>query len=357
MLADAPPAQICIVEHEAPSIEAARAARLRGDYNRASRLLTCVLIDSPQSADAWVELGFVDLASGQGEEARAAFLRALETAPDYDDAKFGLALIDYRAGDPNGARVWLQRMSAERANDPDVLSLHRAVAATAETPRATWRWDAFAAYSSLSNDLAPWREASIAMTRRSGRSSVGLVLERVQRFGLADTFGEIRFSRQFSAGTWGVAAGAARGARFRPAAVARFEYATREGRDTMFDAALTIARYRVGQIDQLALHARRQVAAPLQLSATGILVRDEMRELRSGYGVGAAWSAYGGIVVDASWTDAPESSEGMTIDVRSTSVGLAADIRPNLRVRFGVTREEREAFDRSEFALSITRTF
>lgn len=355
MLADAPPAQICLVEHEAPSIEAARAARLRGDYDRASRLLTCVLIEAPQSADAWVELGFVNLASDQGEEARAAFLRALETAPEYDDAKFGLALAAHRAGDAAGARTWLQRISADRANDPDVRSLQRAVAA--EAPRAAWRWDVFAAYSSLSNDLAPWREGSVAVTRRSGRSSAGLTLERVQRFGAADTLGELRFSRQFSAGTWGVALSGASGAHFRPEAAARFEYATREDRDTMFDAALTIARYRVGQVDQLALRARRQVVAPLQLSATGILVRDEMRELRSGYGVGAAWAIHGGIVADASWTDAPESSEGMTIDVRSTSFGLAADIRPNFRVRFGVTREERDAFDRSEFALSFTRTF
>lgn len=357
MVADAPPAQVCLVEHEAVSIEAARAARLRGDYERADRLLVCILSATPESADAWVELGFVSSATGREEEARLAFARALEAAPDYDDAKFGLALLAYRSGDLAGARGWLQRMSAERAEDPDVRSLARAVATTGSPRTAVWRWDAFAAYSSLSNDLAPWREASIAVSRRNGRSAVGLMLERVQRFGLADTYGELRLNRQFSAGTWGVALGGAAGAHFRPEALVRFEYATREDRDTMFDAALTVARYRVGDVDRVSMHVRRQVAAPLQVGVTGILVRDETGGLRGGYGLGAVWNVRGGLVADASWTDAPESSEGVTIDVRSTSVGLAADIRPNLRVRFGVTREERDAFDRSEFALSISRTF
>lgn len=354
MLADAPPAQVCVIEAEAPSVQAARAARFAGDYPRASRLLACVLADNPQSADAWVELGFAESAAGRDEEAQAAFLRALEAAPDYDDAKFGLARLAYRAGDARAAQAWLDRMSAARAGDPEVISLRRAMAAA---PRAQWRWDAFLAYSSLSNDLAPWRDASLAVTRRSGRSSVGVTIERAQRFGASDVFGELRYSREFRAGTWGLAAGGASGAHFRPEAALRFEYATREDRAVAFGAALTLARYRVGQVDQLALRASRRVAQPLQLSITGILVRDETDQMRSGYGAGAVWSVNRWMVIDAAWVDAPESSEGVTIDVRSASVGVAADIRPNLRVRLGLTREERDAFDRSEFALSVTRTF
>ena len=35
----------------------------------------------------------------------------------------------------------------------------------------------------------------------------------------------------------------------------------------------------------------------------------------------------------------------------------AVDIAPDLRVRAGVLREEREAFDRTEFSLAVARTF
>lgn len=355
MFADAPPAQICVVEHEAPSIEAARAARLRGDYDHALRLLACVLIETPQSADVWIEFGFAESASGRDADARTAFLRALEIAPDYDDAKLGLALIAHRAGDDESARSWLQLMSPARANDPEVRALRRAVAPA--TPPVIWRWDGSGAYSSLSNDLAPWREVSFAVTRRSGPASIGMSAERLERFGVTDVFGEVRYSRQVGQGVWGLALGGASGAHFRPETALRFEYATSEDQAVAFDAALTLARYRVGQVDRLVVRAHRQVAEPLRVSATGILVRDEKRDLRSGYAIGAKWTVREGVDIDASWADAPESSEGFTIDVRATSFGLSANLRPDVRVRFGVTREERDAFDRSEFSLSVTRTF
>jgi YaiO family outer membrane protein len=358
MLADAlPPAQVCPASPDAPaSAEAARAARLSGDYDGAYCALERTLAREPRSADAWVELGFLNAVSGQTDAARDAFLRALEIAPDYDDAKLGLAQLAYRSGDLPAARMWIGRISPERTDDPELRALRRAAGAAGAT-RTTWRWDAFAAYSSLSNGGAPWREASLAASRRSGRSSVGLGVERVQRFGLHDTYGEVRFNRQFAHGAWGVALGGAGDPNFKPEAAIRFEYATPEFRDTTFETALTMARYPVGRVDTLSLRARRQVAAPLQLNAMGVLVRDETDQLRTGYGLGAAWRAHGRLFVDASWVDAPESSEGITIDVRATTLGVSAEFANAFRVRVGVAREGRSAFDRTELAVSLSRTF
>ena len=358
MLPDAaPPAQVCPASPDAPaSVETARDARLRGDYDSAYCSLNTALNREPTSADAWVELGFLNSASGEADAARSAFLRALELAPDYDDAKLGLAQLAYRSGDRRAARMWIDRVSADRANDPELRSLQRAIDAS-ETPRAIWRLDAFAAYSSLSNDLSPWRETSIAVSRRSSRSSVGLGIERVQRFGLHDTYGEVRFSRQFTHGVWGAAFGGSDDPIFKPKAAIRFEYATPEDRNTRFETALSIARYEAGQVDTFSLRARQQIAAPLQLNALGVLVRDEAGELRGGYGVGATWRASSRLLVDTSWVDAPESSEGVTIDVRTTTLGVTTEFANNLRVRVGIAREEREAFDRTEFAVSLSRTF
>jgi YaiO family outer membrane protein len=303
-----------------------------------------------------VELGFLNSVVGQADAAREAFLRALEIAPDYDDAKLGLARLAYRSGDLPAARAWINRISARRSDDPELHSLRRAVDAAA-TPQATWRWDAVAGYSSLSDGLAPWREASIAMSRRSGRSSVGLGVERVQRFGRHDTYGEVRFNRRFSHGAWGVALGGASDPTVKPEAAIRFEYATPEDRAAKFETALTLARYPVGQVDTLSLRARRQIASPLQLNATGVLVRDETDEIRTGYGFGATWQAHRRLLIDASWVDAPESSEGVTIDVRAAILGVTAEFAGDVRVRVSVMREERDAFDRTEFAVSLSRTF
>jgi len=358
MLPDSvPAAQVCPAAPDAPaSVEAARAARLGGDHNSARCTLDRALARDPRSADAWVERGFLFSVTGQPAEAHEAFVRALEIAPNYEDAKLGLAQLAYRSGDLPTARVWLGRVGAERAQDQDFRALRRAIDA-AETPQATWRWDAFAAYSELSNGLAPWREASVAVGRRSGRSSAGLAVERVQRFGLNDTYGEARVSRRFAHGVWGAAFGGSGDPVFKPAAAIRIEYATPESRGTSVETALTLARYRAGRVDTFFLRARRQVAGPLQLNALGVLVRDETGDLRPGYGLGGAWQAHRRLLADASWVDAAESSEGVTIDVRAITLGITAAFGDDFRVRIGVMREERDAFDRTEFAVSLLRTF
>lgn len=358
MLPDAaPPAQVCPAPPDAPaSAEAARAARLAGDYVSAYCALNTTLSREPTDADAWVELGFLNSVAGDADAARTAFLRALDLAPDYDDAKLGLAQLAYRSGDHRAARSWIDRISSERGDDPELRSLRRAINA-AGAPRAVWRMDVFAAYSSLSDDLSPWREGSIAFSRRSGRSTIGLGVERVQRFGRHDTYGEVRFSRQFAHGVWGAAFGGSGNAIFKPKAALRFEYATPEDHDTRFETALSIARYEAGEVDTFSLRARRQVTSPLQLNAMGVLVRDETGELRNGYGVGAAWQAHSRLLVDASWVDAPESSEGVTVDVRSTTLGVTTEFANNFRVRVGIMREERDAFDRTELTVSLSRTF
>jgi YaiO family outer membrane protein len=358
MLQDAvPPVLVCPAGPDASaSVEAARAARLGGDYDNARCTLDRALARDPRSGDAWLELGYLNSMQGRNDAAREAFLRALEIAPDYDDAKLGLAQLAYRSSDLPAARTWLDRIGANGNDSEDVRSLRRAIG-DAEKPGATWRWDIFGGYSALSGDLAPWREASVAVSRRDGRVIVGVALDHVQRFGLHDTYGEARLGWHAPYGAWGVAVGGSGDAVFKPEAAVRVEYATPEDRDTRFETALTLARYRVGQVDTLLLRARRQIAAPLNLNVLGVFVRDEADDFRAGYGLGAVWRAQDRLLVDAAWVDAPESSEGATIDVRSATLGVAATFRNDLRVRLGVMREERVAFDRTEVALSLSRTF
>jgi YaiO family outer membrane protein len=357
MLSDAPPAYVCMAPEDASqSLNRARAARLAGDYDRARCELDHAIAAEPDNADAFVEHGYLNATTGDSEAARYAFQRALALAPEHDDARFGLAQLAYRDGAFEVSRSWLDRIRAERQDDPEVVTLRRAVD-RGDAPSTSWRWDAVAAYSALSEDLSPWREASLAVTRRSGDTSIGVAVERVQRFGLDDTYGEVRFARSDGRSTWGLAIGGAAAPHFRPEAAIRFEYASPERNGAAFDASLTIARYGVGQVDTLTVRARNQVGAKLELNARGILVLDEADAVRGGYGVGAAWQANDAALLDAAFVDAPESSEGVTVDVRTVVLGLATEVSSRLRVRVGVTHEQRDAFDRTELALSISRTF
>ncbi|MBE2216470.1 MAG: winged helix-turn-helix domain-containing protein, partial [Opitutaceae bacterium] len=62
--------------------------------------------------DAWVVLGEILLARGALEEARQAFVRAIELGWD---AQFGLALVRHASGDADGATSLLARLLAENA--------------------------------------------------------------------------------------------------------------------------------------------------------------------------------------------------------------------------------------------------
>jgi YaiO family outer membrane protein len=332
----------------------ARAARLAGDYAQAQSHAEAVLAAEPRNADAWVELGLTHAAAGAPDEARSAFERALSIAPNYDDARIGLARLAFNEGDGAGARSWLASVSETRARDPEVVAVRQALEAG---ERAQWRIDIAAAYSTLSADLEPWREAAISATRRNGVHTLGIGIDVAERFGESDVYGEVRFAQATSYGHWAVALGGADEPLFKPEAALRFSIATDEEQAWALDAALTFARYDVGQVNQLTVRPTRRFGIDIRVHAAGIFVLDETDDFRAGYAVGGAWRARDRVEISLTWADAPESSEGATIDVRSLAFGLALDVAPDTRIRLGVAREERAAFDRTEFSLALARTF
>lgn len=362
MYADLPPQiHACVAqEGQERTVEAAldeaNAARLAGDYVTAQCALERIISSAPQNADAWVQLGLVHSASGDALRARAAFLRALDIAPDYDDANLGLARLAYRSGDLEDARAWLQRIDPTRLDDPEIAVFRESLTAS-QAGRGVWRWDVFTAYSTLSEGLAPWREASWSVSRREGAGSVGAGVEYVERFDSSDIYGELRLARMIGGGTWSLALGGASRPNFKPEAAARVEFATREDEDWVFGGSMTIARYSVGQIDRFGLRAERNLGDGVRVNAQAVVVRDEADELRTGYGLGGAWRLDNKLELSLGWSDAPESSEGATIDVRSLGLGVAVDVASDLRLRVGVLQEERDAFDRVEFTVSVARTF
>ena len=358
MVADFPaPIMACVVQAEKgaeTALAEAREARRTGDYAAAVSTLERLLASEPQNADAWVQLGFAYAAGNDAARARAAYLRALAIAPEYDDAKFGLAQLAHRAGDTAEAQAWFERIGSARSEDADIAALRAVLSAS---PGHAWRWDVFGAFSTLSEDLEPWRETAFSLSRRDGAHTFGASIEQVARFGSSDFYGEVRVGRTVDAATWEVALGGASHPQFKPEAALRLEFATAENRDWTFAASLTLARYNAGEIDRFSARAGRGLGHGVRASAQTIMVRDEFEDLRTGYGVGATWSANDSLEFSVNWSDAPESSEGATIDVRALGAGVALVIAPDLRLRVGALREDRDAFDRVEWSLAATRTF
>ncbi len=309
----------------------------------------------PRNADAWVNLGLTRSATGDVAGARAAFLRTLEIAPSYDDAKVGLARLAYRAGDGREAQVWLDRVGAAHARDPDVVALRSALSQVGHD--VNWRLDAGAAYSDLSRSLPAWREGSASIARRQGRDTFGAGLEWARRFDLSDVYGEARYSRGGPHGYWGLSLGAATEHIFKPKASLRLEGATAEDQDWGLNGAVTFARYDAGPVRKADLRVSRKVSEDARISAQGVVVKDETGQVRAGYGLGAKLRVSNKSDLSLGWSDAPESSEGFTVDVRTVSVGLSAEVAPGLQIRTGVARENRKAFDRTEVSLGLARWF
>lgn len=87
----------------ASDYETAVSARREGDLPRALALFDRMIAANPQNSDALVQRGYVYLALGDQLQAERDFRAALAVAPDYEDAKAGLALIAGRgSGVPRG---------------------------------------------------------------------------------------------------------------------------------------------------------------------------------------------------------------------------------------------------------------
>lgn len=81
--------------------EAGVAARQAGESAEAKRLLEAWLAEHPEDVDARLQLAYAELALGNLRAARAGFEEVLRRAPDYGDAREGLALVAAR-GDTSG---------------------------------------------------------------------------------------------------------------------------------------------------------------------------------------------------------------------------------------------------------------
>jgi YaiO family outer membrane protein len=348
-----PPAQ-CETRVEV-SVAQAASTRRAGRFAEAASIAACVLQLHPGDGDAWFELGAANAALDRRDEARRAFSRALDLQPANDDARLGLANLAWRDGDRDGARRWLSAISPARRGDPDVRELQLALDQSGR-PAASWRIDAGAAYSWLTQDLPGWTEARATVSRREGEHSIGASVEYARHFSVEDVSVEVLATREFGPLVWTFAVGGAPQADFRPEVSARIG-AEHYASNWYAGAAFTHAEYAVGPVDKLDLRVARDVSSAVRLRASAVILSDENDESRAGYGLGVEWRSAPGLVLDAGWSDAPESSDGITVDVRAAILGATFEVSPDLRVRAGLTHEMRGAYDRTEFSVGLARAW
>ncbi|MCA8927734.1 MAG: YaiO family outer membrane beta-barrel protein [Alphaproteobacteria bacterium] len=98
-------------------------ARQARDFSKAVALLQQARALDPENADVLVQLGFAQLGRGDPIAAHHAFSDALELAPDYLDANYGIALVRFRQRRFAEARAIMQRLTEAAPERRDFAAL------------------------------------------------------------------------------------------------------------------------------------------------------------------------------------------------------------------------------------------
>jgi len=344
-----------------PAFVEAQAARRAGHTTEAVAAFERLARERPADADIWLNLGLSYGAAGRFADAERALERALALAPDYEDARLAHARMAFFRGDPAAARTRLVPLLARNPSHAEAAAL-RAQLDAAARPALAWRVDLAYGRSRLTRGLPDWKAASVAISRRFDRTAVAADVEHTRRFGRGDTYFEALGSRSFGrTGDAYVAVGGAPNADHRAKAairaglsnevVAAGPWRVRLGADAAW------SRFPVGDVRGVQPHLSVSHGDKLTLSVRGVGVVDERDEFRAGYVLRAEAALAGRLRVSAGWADAPESSDGVTVKVRAVSGGGALDLDERTSLRLDVTHEMRDAYDRDEIAVGLTRRF
>ncbi|MDY6923148.1 MAG: YaiO family outer membrane beta-barrel protein [Pseudomonadota bacterium] len=330
--------------------EAAVADRRAGRPHDALVKLDVVLRIRPGDVDARLNRGLSLLALDRLDEAEADFEAVLAVAPDYVDARLGLAGVARARGDLARARMETGRAALAAPERADVAALARAL-----RPQPGWRADLDVSESRLGAGLPGWTEARLAVARTwNERWTIGAAGEWTERFGEEDLFVEARLDRRLGWGGAYAALGGALEAEYRP------EVSLRAGTDVRLSPVIggtldaSAARFPSGDVTSLQPGLAADLAqGRVRLSARWINVWDEADRRRTGYAVGALWTGSDRLRLRLDYADAPETSEGVTVDVRAVGAGAEIGLTDRVSLRLGALHEDRGAYDREAITLGL----
>ena len=236
------------------------------------------------------------------------------------------------------------------------------VGASGEEPR--WRFDAEAAYSDLTHGLEPWREGTFrAAYRVDEEVTAGAAVEAASRFGKFDTYLEARADFRVAGDAWlyGLFGGTP-DADFRPRLAFGAGGAQRLFKDNGFVAAavatldLRYADYLAGDVETVNPGVEIYLFhGHAWFTARHINIWDETGTHRTGYFVRADMQPVESLTLFAGYADAPDTSEGVTVDTTSWFAGATVEVETDTIVRLSLAQELRDTgYDRTTVTLSLT---
>lgn len=332
-------------------------ARLAGDAARAAALLGPLVAADPHNSDAQVQLGLARSALGELDAAEAAFRAALAVAPGYTDAHLGLARIAQRRGDRAAALRALDSAGVENA---EIAELRNQLADASSRPR--WQVDVDAAHSWLDGSQPDWRELAFQLRRSEGPATVGARIEYARRFTRDDVYGEAQIDYRLSDAVRLYATlGGTPDADFRP------EWQLGLGGSLRVNGGpnatiLTLdgrqARFAIGDVQSLTPGIEQYLGGRFWLTGRWINLFDEHGTHRSGFLARGDVQASDALRLFAGYSDAPDTDEGVVVDVGSLFGGVSLDLSRDYALRVAVAHDDRETgADRTQLTMGFGLRF
>ena len=336
-------------------LEQGQRARRAGRMDEAIAALEPAARMRPDDVDVLLELGLAYYGAERLAEADRTLEAAHRLAPAYRDVTLARARVALARGRPGQARDLAEPLAA--GGDAEAVAIRDQ--ATAQGRARLERLDVWATHSTLETQ-DDWTSFGVGVGGRIAPGWSGWAnAEHTRRFGLVDVYGEVGVEHGVSGGSVWVSVGGAPDADYR----AELSVATGT-RIELGDNGLAavgdvrFSRYPVGEIWTIRPGVIWETENWIG-EARWIHLEDETGTGRDGWMVRGDVAVFGPATwVDASASDAPETADGFTVDVRSWGVGVRHDFAEGLWVRLGFVHEDRGLFgNRDEVAVSLTRRF
>lgn len=337
----------------ASSYEQAVAARLAGRPAEAVRLLEPIVAADPRNADAQVQLGYALLALDRVAGAEQAFRAALAVAPDYADARLGLARVAQRRGQTARALQELDPLSA----NADAAALRAQL--RAEPPVLHWLLDIDGSLTAVDGTAQDWREGAVQLRRRlSPTSSAGARVEVARRFGATDVYGEASVEAGLGRRARGyLLAGGTPNADFRPKwqiGAGGSLRLTDGDSATVATLDLRHAEFATGNVDTVNPGIEQYFAGGNAWLTARMINLFDSGDHQIGFIVRGDALVREDLRIYAGYSNAPDTSEGFVIDTRSLFGGVSYDLNPRTTLRASLSLERPDTgLDRTQVGLGL----
>ncbi|QDM40606.1 YaiO family outer membrane beta-barrel protein [Altererythrobacter sp. TH136] len=311
--------------------EAGVAARQAGQPAEARRLLMAWLADHPNDADAMLQLAYADLALGNVDAAEAGFEAVLRQAPDYTDARDGLAAVSARRASP--------------------------------APEARGSVIVEGSLSDLGGGARGWSEVAADIeTAISPRTTIGARAAYYRRFAREDVELVGRISLHPSDDVWLRAfVGGTPNADFRPevAVGGGIDWRVTHGNATVLTLDASYQRFPLQDVITVNPGVVQYLAggkAWLTLRGIGTVADGGPLEVgalaRGDFVPASGWRVFAGA------SNGPDTDLGVVTRVKALFGGVEAPLSPRFGVTGSLAREWRDGpLDRTEFRLGLKARF